>query len=358
VTTPIRLKIPTPIVDLVAGGWSFHALDVTGRIHHWGTLDGSISTRDSSRPDTPLSNRYKVVARPQTLAVDLPPIKSVAAGRAHAVALDVRGRDVFEIWSWGRIARLSLPSEIGSKGVKQISAGWQFSALLSGKGEAWIWWKASDPEENRKSDEAGEGLPGVRAVVWNREQANLLRLPDLPPPKEGEEPGEMVRIDCGDNFVVRLTYLTLVFPCMSPRANGRTDQVALTSLGRVYKLDVSPPADDDGDYDDEYVEEDDAAGITVRDRARLEAQLLSGQRRWIYLDRFSERRITHISAHFQHFVAYDPSSKEGGAVLIGKQAFDEHSQPIVEEELQGKGVIKCVIREPLWSRRTDLTDAS
>jgi hypothetical protein len=109
----------------------------------------------------------------------------------------------------------------------------------------------------------------------------------------------------------------------------------------VYKLDVSPPqgAEQNNVGEDEE-EEEEGAGLTQRDRARLEAAFLGGQRRWLYLERFSQLRITHISAHFQHFVAYDPSSKDGGAVLIGKQTFDEHSSPIVEEELQGKGVIK------------------
>jgi SCF-associated factor 1 len=191
-------------VDLVAGGWSFHALDVTGRIHHWGTLDGSLG---NYRAGTPLANKYTRVDTPRLLAVELPPIKSIAAGRAHAVALDAEARDVFEIWSWGRVARLKFPSSVFSKGssVRQISAGWQFSALLSAGGEdAWIWWKASDREEDRGAAQAGEGRPGVQAVVWERE-VNPLRLPDLPPPKDGEQPGEIMRIDCGDNFVVRST---------------------------------------------------------------------------------------------------------------------------------------------------------
>ena len=69
-------------------------------------------------------------------------------------------------------------------------------------------------------------------------------------------------------------------------------------------------------------------------------------------------RITHLNAHFGHFVTYSPtagsssapSDKQGlsssntGIVLIGKQN-EREKTPEVKKELQGIGVIKMSLGE-------------
>ncbi|EJU03639.1 RCC1/BLIP-II [Dacryopinax primogenitus] len=313
------------IVQLSAGGWSFHALDSTGTLWVWGQLNAEVAAFQGDPFSHP--GRRAVVPHRLVFADDIK-FRSISSGRNHASALDSRG-NVWTIRSWGRPYRV-ISSQLSR--VIQISCGWAFSAALTEDGEVHVWWPRSG-EFSRIAEEydAAHGPPGetashreglITAEAWEL-RADPLELPTLgsiqdPRGAAATEPLKIVQIACGRDFVV-----------------------ALTNANQVLKIDLG--------------------GGDAADGFDMLRQSFRHGRRWEYLPLFSEAkrvamlpafqsgavavaedmRITHVSAQFNTFVAYSTGSTS--IVLMGNQSTQPDISPTVIPALQHRDVISVVL---------------
>ncbi|KAI7875772.1 RCC1/BLIP-II [Lichtheimia hyalospora FSU 10163] len=120
VVTPI--KVPglngKGIAQIVAGGWSFHALDYQGRVWMWGLMQPRNPLARDDQEATP-----GIVHLPSNIR-----IIALASGRSHAIALDDSGK----IWHWSNRWQPMLVKNIAS--VVQITACAHYSIALSSRG--------------------------------------------------------------------------------------------------------------------------------------------------------------------------------------------------------------------------------
>ncbi|KAI8066641.1 regulator of chromosome condensation 1/beta-lactamase-inhibitor protein II [Gongronella butleri] len=153
--TALNLK---KIVDIHAGGWSFHGLDKDGRVWVWGTIAaqqiwrafGSERLREPTR-----------IALPDHIR-----ISSLSCGRSHAIALAKDG----SVWHWNNYRvpeRVHLPASLlESDSVVQVSANWGGSSILTKNG-ALIVIPLPDrvvPDEDEGSLRFLRSFPGDRQV--------------------------------------------------------------------------------------------------------------------------------------------------------------------------------------------------
>lgn len=352
-------------VEVIAGGWSFHVLTTTGVILFWGTLDADMFDFREE-----LSNPNCRVQSPRVLArASADPVKSIAGGRKHAVAL-TSNQAILEWHTWEVAVQhesmLELRDGDAYMSIVQLEAGWDFTVALlhpaidrqtspskhSGNQHTTpstsrlIYWHSTWVTEQQDVD----GIPtwtGVRRVV----------LPSLPQPL----PHVTEEID---------TVLPEDHTTITQIAGGEDYVIALTKSGLVYKLDVSPPPQ---------------IGVEAETGFSHTATLLSnvshrGERRWKFMEHFClpsrlaqlssfqqdsrlkdlvspALRIAHISAQFRTWAAYTaadmppkshqgpqvPTESKGGIVLLGKGDSEEETGPTVKPELQGIGVIKVSV---------------
>ncbi|GAA6019579.1 hypothetical protein JCM11491_001344 [Sporobolomyces phaffii] len=338
---PTRLELPAPPVSIVAGGWSFHALTADGKVVSWGTMNGGSWSRD----DAPLHHdgrALKPSLLPQTDVIG--PVAQLEAGRSHAIMLGQDGK-VYEMRAFGRVVNVADEGRRWggadtSARVTSVHAGWDYSAVLTTGGDVFVWWEPGLARFDRGARAAGEDdltSPSTQGVVFSLE-LDTLRLPPLPSVSAVDD--KIKLLACGDNFVVALTehsrlyFLSLAAVPDPARPHGRQ--------GALNDPEDSP----------------------VRSResmARLDAEMLSGRRTWRLMTKFcnseelanlesirdaplaQEVKITHVSAHFNHFAAYSvPSSTDltSSLVLLGDSDWHEQSEPKLVRELQGLGVIK------------------
>lgn len=146
--------------------------------------------------------------------------------------------------------------------------------MLTANHDAFVWWNLGQEEVDAAARAAGEETPGFDPATQGVSfplQVRSLKLPDLP--NEEEQPDRIIKLACGDEFVV-----------------------ALSEAGKVFYLDIACPTED-------------------ADRAfeTLENDCLTGRRQWTHLERFSHAgseaaagaptKMTHVSAHFNTFAA-------------------------------------------------------
>lgn len=358
-----------PVVDLVAGGWSFHALSVHGKVYHWGQLDGG-----SFAPYRPAStSAIPLVAYPGAmvpaiteLAPRIPPIKRMLSGRLHVLALDDRNR----LWTWGNWAEAGVITsawlDYNTDRVLDIAAGWTFSAVLledrkTKRRTVHAWWQrflspTLQRSTRRPTAQTNEAERGPEAIsekhgCFTFDPLQVIKLPDLPTGKEGED--HIEKIAAGESFLI-----------------------ALSSSGKVYKFDLNspqpplwgggglPPAQahlqglvPPQEEDDDDVED---GRMPYRTFSELERQILTGVKMWQYLSKFSEsqcwqvkpeghtvagkttepavekeKRVRFISANFHTFFCIGD-----GAVLQGQHDAGETTEPTIKPELQDRGVIR------------------
>ncbi|GAA6062144.1 hypothetical protein JCM10212_003179 [Sporobolomyces blumeae] len=340
---PTRLELPAAPVSIVAGGWSFHALTAEGQVVSWGTLDGGSWASD----DAPLRDEGRAL-RPTVLpqSGSLGAIAQVEAGRSHVVMLGQDGK-VHEMRSFGRVVEIrdenqrwgtsaSTDRRDGAK-VVSVQAGWDYSAILTEDGEAFVWWQPAPAAMDRNAAQAGEDSlvsPSTEGVAFPLD-IDTTRLPPLP-----SDSDKTSILACGDNFVI-----------------------ALTDSSRLYFLDLSAVPDPQHPHAPQGARGDpeDSPARSRASRARLENEFVTRRRTWRVMSRFcemdqveklpafddgkisSDTRITHVTAHFNSFAAYSvPASADpsGSLVLLGSADWHEQAQPVVVPELQGIGVIK------------------
>ncbi|EAU90514.2 hypothetical protein CC1G_00898 [Coprinopsis cinerea okayama7 len=323
---PFELKIPNVrIVSIVAGGMSFHALDSNGNVFVWGTLN---ATSGGYLPSDGFSEAGKRAGTP--LKLRLPSgARSVSCGRLHSCILDNRNR-IWTFVNWGRPFRfISHALDNPLSPPVQVECGWSFSALLNTAGEVFVWWPFSGSlqaivtQKNGELDAQGEGAKakattdGVIACIPWSVSYEPKRLPGLPPLPD-----------------LPLTGVDIPNTLQLIQIAGMDGHlIGLTNAGHVLKF---------GTLEDEN-------SVTTG--------------RWEYLPKFSdlnfirqnkcfsgdERKIdppqtlqiTHITANFQHFVAYSTGSSS--IVLIGNTQTTPDSDPEIKPELQNRSVISVVV---------------
>ncbi|KAG7094062.1 hypothetical protein E1B28_007681 [Marasmius oreades] len=307
----------TRIVNLAAGGMSFHALDAEGQVHVWGTLNGQSYALNRDGYSEPAKSA------PTPLRLGLPnPTRSISCGRLHSASLDSKNF-IWNFLCWGRPFKLSSHLLNSESLPIQIECGWAFSSALTRSGDILVWWPLSgglgtkveqkmnemDSEGDKKAL-ADEGV--IPCHTWEVEAdpvvlPTLPPLPDLPGGAKGLET-RVIQIAAYDNHLI-----------------------ALTNVGHVLMYD----------------------SLDGEDTA------LTG--RWNYLPKFSDiqevcshptfaegkaspprkMQITHVSAHFRNFIAY--STGDSSVVLMGNMDTTPESQPKVIPELQNCGVISVVL---------------
>lgn len=361
------------IVEIVAGGWSFHARTSRGKVWYWGTMDGEHFTGNQSN----LRDPGKQVPTPRLLD-GLGEIEALTGGRCHAVALTKEGK-VVEWRSWGSLMlHESLLTATGSaqrgseggKGIKQLEAGWSFTSILNDAGEVWVWY--SDWSEDAFQQQYYGGNP--QAAMMYADPPGFgdqklfpvsiapLQLPPLPTSPsasmgaqqaevEGEEGEKIIQIAAGEDFII-----------------------ALTSHGHLYRSDLHlPPANFREEAElmnrvQEARRDLDHRDVGALVHRFLMQRFLQTRASWERLELFEAPqglegfnkdwvkegrvgKISHISAHFRRFVAFLPifpaswedQGEEGGEdtlVLLGKP---DTSQPELITELQARGVIKVTM---------------
>lgn len=355
-------------VKIVAGGWSFHVLTSQGEVLFWGTLDGDVYWASSGEQD--LANPHIGVQSPQVLCrAGLSPIRSVAGGRKHAIAL-TEDKEILEWHSWDTAVRheplWQTIRQDERMHVAQLEAGWDFTVALLHH------FPRSSLQASRLASEGPESTLS-EVIYWHKEwvsrkeavngmqtwlDVRRISLPALPEPSlevvtelasaSGNAHRTIAQVAAGEDFVI-----------------------ALTLSGLVYKLDVAPVphvGELDGDL-----------GSTTHPATLLARSLNEGSRRWELMEHFClpsriarlssftqdqrlaalvtpATRIAHISAQFRTWAAYtnadfshsnapeaDRPFETGGIVLLGKGSSIRDTGPIVMTELQGTGVIKVSV---------------
>ncbi|KAG9019201.1 hypothetical protein FRB90_005276 [Tulasnella sp. 427] len=368
---PVKVDINARIVSLVAGGWSFHALDDAGRIYVWGQLQGEgyAMNRDG------FSEPSKCATTPHRLQVSYPaaeptdktptnPVKftALSCGRAHSAALDSE-HNSWLFTSWGRPIQLTSPlihkTQTSDDQVVQVECGWGFVSMLNRGGNVFILWPWARGDEFRRAmdslnetlDESQEHkashteVDGEDVIPCSSHSitASPLILPPIPhnlpelghategfevtldasgkivEAKHLDEGVKLVRIGAGDNFII-----------------------GLTNKGHVLSIDVSGGG-----------EVEDGQGLEWL-RGQWRSRLRQG---WVYLPQYSEveqvkqnpvfadtsgvepptkMKITHIAAHFKSFTAYSVSTStapHSSLVLVGNKDSDGNGELIFPQTI-------------------------
>ncbi|KAG0667110.1 hypothetical protein C6P46_002521 [Rhodotorula mucilaginosa] len=326
---PTRIRLPEPPTTLAAGGWSFHALTLTGKVVSWGELQPSGPGLAPSRE----LNKGQTTLEPRVLPQmdEIGPVQQLTAGREHVVLLGEDGK-VWEYRAAGRVANVqdedgrwgsSEQPRLSASDVISIHAGWAYSTILTATSDLYMWWKPDPNVVDVAARAAGEDAAAFDATtqgVTFALRVNSIKLPPLP--ENATPPDRIRKVACGDEFIV-----------------------VLSDAGKVFYLDISlTPATRNRHGETAAISE-------------LEHDFLTGRRQWTCLEAFcsaaairehatdptlvpSAVKITHISAHFNTFAAYSvPSTatNEGSVVLLGKKG---ETRPQIIPELQNLGVIQ------------------
>ncbi|KAG2157788.1 regulator of chromosome condensation 1/beta-lactamase-inhibitor protein II [Suillus bovinus] len=318
---PVELQIKSGarIVSLSAAGWAFFALDSTGSVYVWGTLNGTSYALQH--------DGYSEAAKPAHTPLKLgmqSPTRSISCGRLHATTLD----DQHHVWtflSWGRPFRLVTPAFDATtldSTPALVESGWNFSSVLTKSGDVYVWWPfaaplkdiiaarniAMDAAADSKAYATEDGVIPCSTWELREEPTKLPPLPPLPElPLESAEPARLIKLAALESRLI-----------------------GLTNHGHVLSIAVE-------------------SDVAVRSE------------RWEYLPNFSEvdkvqqhpvyvssqlkppqnLRISHISAQFQTFVAYSPGSSS--VILLGSHETHADSTPLILPALQNNDVISVVL---------------
>ncbi|TFY69106.1 hypothetical protein EVJ58_g618 [Rhodofomes roseus] len=347
---PVQLRIPGAIriVNLIAGGWSFHALDSRGDIYVWGVLDGTSAALRSEGYSIPA----KRTEGPMRLTLPVK-IRSISCGRSHCAALDANSH-VWICTSWGRPFMLSsrfLDKSSPEATPAQITSGWSFSAILTESGDVLVFWPfsgnmaeaiATKTEEldQQSGTRATKALPTLQepdvipCYTWTMQGADPVRLPAIPagdlPELSGigvtiEDETRLIKIAGMDNTIVGLTnkgHVLLFQMYGGENEYTRNRWQYLPEFSEVEK---------------------------VKDNETFTGTLPAGQTR---PEPPETMFITHISAQFRTFVAYSTGDRsvvimgkiqDPGVVPAGAPHVPSRVSPIILPALQNRGVISVVL---------------
>ncbi|KAI9480744.1 MAG: regulator of chromosome condensation 1/beta-lactamase-inhibitor protein II [Benjaminiella poitrasii] len=133
VTTPQELTSleNKSIIDITSGGWSFHAIDTSGIVWMWGTMQQDITLRSSQG-----TVRQKVPVLLQTGNETQRKVRfqSISSGRSHVIGLAKDGT----VWHWSNHIMLqSVQLDIDTR-VVQVAANWNYSSALTSDGTVYV----------------------------------------------------------------------------------------------------------------------------------------------------------------------------------------------------------------------------
>ncbi|GAC93642.1 hypothetical protein PHSY_001207 [Pseudozyma hubeiensis SY62] len=367
------------VVEIIAGGWSFHARTSTGRVLYWGTMDGEFPYYG---PSQSLRFPSRVVVKPRVLT-GVSAIKSLSGGRCHATALTRDGR-VLEWKAWGSVwEHQGLPQsitapprsetnttrqqepDVPSTNIKQLEAGWSFSAILTHTGQVWLWysdWSALAFRDTYYRDhpeqaELHADPPGIEHQKCFPINIAPVQLPSVDAVQDQDgDTDRIVQIAAGEDFVI-----------------------ALTEAGTLHRMDLhlpQPTPEDMRALVGMVADADprDHRNFLTRQTHASQLRFLRTRARWERLSSFERPqslpsfdaawvgqgwvvgKISHISAHFRSFVTFHTiTSAEGGEdtqtlVLLGTAT---GSEPQLIPELQASGVIKVTMGDYHWGALTE-----
>ncbi|KAJ2959173.1 hypothetical protein NQZ79_g5306 [Umbelopsis isabellina] len=281
------------IVDLVAGGWFFHALDRYGKVWAWGTL----------QVEWPISRGAQTVPIKTPTVVNLPEdvsIESISCGRSHAVALSTEGT----VYHWNHIRKVQqvLIPESTSR-VIQVSANWGYSSILTEAGELFF---VPQPEN------ALEGAPAILTTEATSPGVTLQNYIN-----DAQAMGHPVENADDDQFALI--------------ASMQSDTLILTKKGKVYLFDTAHI--DIPMIEDARVEPDRPIGwppLFVSNPAKTGGELkhYSSSTQNNIVD--SEGHLTmFISAFYHNFAVYSLD----GVVKLGSCETALDAQPRTMDEL-------------------------
>ncbi|TFY78827.1 hypothetical protein EWM64_g5186 [Hericium alpestre] len=327
---PTEIKIPkTRIVSLVAGGMSFHALDSVGSMYVWGTLDGQGQMALHSEG---FSIPYKAATTPHKLLMP-EPIRSISCGRLHTMALDSASQ-VWTFLSWGRPFRLQSPlldSYAPDTTPQQIECGWAFSSILTKSGDVLVYWPFNgDMQREIEEREAQMNEMGDKNAYATSDKC----------------------ISCAPWILQKDPFRLLVIPALPDLPDTGLSEEQLAEETKLIKIAA---------YDCHIV------GLTNKGHVLkfgdLSSEVSYTRGHWEYLPQFSEAarvaehptfsdpdstieapkamHITHISAHFETFVAY--STGRSSVILMGSTATNADTPPKVLPALQHRDIISVVL---------------
>jgi SCF-associated factor 1 len=323
----VQLRMPgIRVVNLVAGGMSFHALDSNGNVHVWGTLNGLMFAADTQG----FSNSGRKARTPHQLSLPVA-IRGISCGRLHSSCLD-RNNSIWTFTNWGRPFKLASAILRDAEFTpKQVECGWTFSSFLTKSGDVFAWWPSAGrmgeivDQKMREMDDEGEKKAQASAqhvipcVPWDMEEMPT-RLPPIPSLPELPDAGntshsddiQLIQIAAFDQHIIGLTNRGHVLK-FGPLHNESGVEDArweyLPNYSEVAKIREQPA----------FLESED--GNTVPAPTTMQ--------------------ITHITANFEHFIAY--STGASSIVLIGDISTTKNSQPKIIPELQHRSVISVVV---------------
>ncbi|KAI0064013.1 RCC1/BLIP-II [Artomyces pyxidatus] len=327
---PMEVKFPgARIVSLIAGGMSFHALDSKGNMFVWGTLDGQNMALNSEG----FAMKYKEASVPHKLIMP-DPIRSVSCGRIHAMALDSQSQ-VWTFVSWGRPFKFQSPlldCHAADTTPVQVECGWAFSSILTASGDVLVYWpfageidtrvQTENTIMNQRSDSQAHATSdnSIPCVAWTL-RSDPFRLPHLPQLPKLDGTGA----DEGPDDFMEVKLIKI--------ASFDNQLIGLTNKGHVLKFrDLSNEASlRHGQW--EYL-----PTFSEVSRVREQPAFAAGGSK---LDAPTTMQITHISAHFETFVAYSTGSSS--IILMGDTDTDASSAPKILPGLQHRAIISVVL---------------
>ncbi|KZT10184.1 RCC1/BLIP-II [Laetiporus sulphureus 93-53] len=342
---PVQLRIPhVRIVNIVAGGMSFHALDSDGNMYVWGTLDGLGGALRSEG----FSTSSKKADHPMRLSLPVK-IRSISCGRLHCAALDASA-GVWTFTSWGRPFRLGSPlldkSTPESMPV-QVESGWAFSTVLVESGDVFVWWPFSGRihEAVAAKNEELDVRPETRALptdqhpdvipccTWELRDIDPVRLPAIPS-------GDLPCIEGTSLSEEQMSKETKLIKI----AGMDNALVGLTNKGHVLRYDMLAGEDTYSRGHWQYLPE-----FSEVKKVRAHPAFVEGDKK---PEPPETMLITHVSAQFHTFFAYSTGTRS--VVLMGKppeghqfapqpQAPTPAIHPIILPGLQNRGVISVVL---------------
>ncbi|KAL5537136.1 hypothetical protein ACEPAF_959 [Sanghuangporus sanghuang] len=314
---PVQINFPknSAIVDLVAGGWSFHALDSWGRVYVCGTMDGEAFALQSDGFSIP----EKISEIP--LRLELPErIRTLSCGRKHSMALDAKGH-IWTFISWGRPYRLVTPAldcTSSDSTPVQAECGWSYNVALTASGDVYIWWPFSVSVLQQFGATMGQmDADGDKRAFATTE--NTIPLPELsktdqtPPSQRNEGETTIVKIAGMDGFLIALTNRGHVL-----KFGGLSNEVSVQHA----RWEYLPNFSETGKIRAHPV----LAGGERREGGLSDSLVPSG-----------DVIITHITAHFTRFIAY--TDEDTSIILRGDTDTTVESEAEVIPELQYKSII-------------------
>ncbi|SEU37223.1 Alpha-tubulin suppressor [Myxococcus fulvus] len=169
-------------VDRAVAAGAYHSLFLqkNGEVFAWGQNSvGQLGT--GSTNTTPVASPTKPVG--------LPPIKAIAAGQTHSLALDMEG----DVWAWGKNdfgqvglgttgGLVNAPTRVsGLSGIQAVSANGNFSLALGQDGRVWAWGQNASGQVGKGAVSTAEptprqvnNLPTIRAIAAGHNHALAL----------------------------------------------------------------------------------------------------------------------------------------------------------------------------------------